>query len=148
MISLFSYANDEEIQGGRYLSTAQAKDISSLSSVYHTSLLGEGDDKWATKDALFKLSVEAAEATKPILIYDKDAYASTFLLLLYFASAHEANRIEHDLPEVSAKDVFQVGAELGFDYMQDEKLVLLVEEVTGELVASSEIEPLPVSIHI
>jgi hypothetical protein len=93
--------------------------------------IGASKSDWKSAVVLDSIhdALNDTENDTSVIFYDDNSYASTFLLLLYFA--RETKGGASGVPQVTAEGVFEVGAHMGFDFGSDPALVTLVMEVTG-----------------
>ena len=134
IVSLFTYpdeTNRTELYDSRFdlPSTSQTSDALSMCEDIHFEAILERGVDWRTESTVFKVKELVESCQKPILLYCDNSYASAFLLLAYHA--YVTSRRENDEPAVSDRDVFRIGALLGYDFGGDPVLVDLVSKLTG-----------------
>ncbi|KAK2163570.1 hypothetical protein LSH36_77g03056 [Paralvinella palmiformis] len=134
IFSLFTYpdeTNRTELYDSRFdlPSTSQTSDALSMCEDVHFEAILERGVDWRTESTVFKVKELVESYQKPILLYCDNSYASAFLLLAYHA--YVTSRRENDEPAVSDRDVFRIGALLGYDFGGDPVLVDLVSKLTG-----------------
>ena len=138
LISLFTYdtdVGDAYFSGGNYLpSTDKSRYIAErLCGIRLHALLKSGANDWKNNATVQHLHDIVRKSKKPILFFSDKSYAATFLLLLHFANITEKEDVQLGEPSLSRQEVFQNGAQLGFHYETNNKLIDLMFNVIGDV---------------
>ena len=143
IVSLYKYTSDmgedPDKRGLVYPSFDTANYTAALAGIEYTTIgLTEGDE-WMNLETAQKVDVALKAAPKPVLFYDENAFASTFLLLFYLVRDTHMNGADADV-QVTVDDMMATGAYLGFDFSRPEHLSLY-KDVTGELITDRNVRP-------
>ncbi|CAH1800703.1 unnamed protein product [Owenia fusiformis] len=136
IISVFNFTNEYH-HGDEFFPTTEDTKIVAESlagikfGIAHRSANLETND-WRNIRIVhaFTELVNVQQFPKPILVHSGVGYSASFYLLNYFANETRHNPSFE--PKITARKLIKIGANFGFDFTNDEKLMEIVSETTGE----------------
>ena len=146
LISLHTYDSDMgnvTAPGGIYLpSTARTRYIAEqIAGMDFRVVLPSGVRNWMSLDVISRIHAIIRQSTKPLLFYCASSYGATFLTLAHFLNVSTHNDNLAGETKLTDSELFSVGAQLGFDFINNTTLRRLVSEIVGRNKVSEPLAP-------
>ena len=120
IISTFNFSTPST--DGLGLASYQIKDIvDSIQGLTYQFFLND-TDTWRSLDAVHKFKDVYKYAKKPVLLHCNSGYSATYMVLLYMGVDSL----------FGLQDIFQLAADLGYDYFKYEDLIQEARKATGQ----------------